>query len=144
MEIKIKYNTAEYKGLVPLEQTEKGDWIDLSIASDVWMKKGDFKLIPLGVAMELPEGYEAHIAPRSSTFKKYGLIQTNCPGIIDNTYCGDNDWWFWSVYATRDISIPKGTRVCQFRVVEKMPSVTFNTVEKLGNQDRGGCGSTGN
>lgn len=139
-EIKIKYQ----EGVQHIEPLKVGDWFDLVCAQDVFMKAGEHKLIPLGVAMQLPDGYEAHIAPRSSTYKKYGLIQTNCPGIVDNSYCGDEDWWFWSVVADRDTSVPKNTRVCQFRIVEKQPEVTFIEVEKLGNENRGGCGSTGN
>ena len=112
-------------------------------AEDVELKKGESKLIHLGVAMELPKGYEAHIVPRSSTFKKWGIIQTNHMGVVDNTYCGDDDWWFMSVYATRDVKIEKDDRICQFRIVEKMPPIEFETVEVLGNENRGGCGSTG-
>lgn len=138
MVIRIKY-----KNVQPLEKLTVGDWIDLTLAENLWIKKDEHKLVPLGVAMELPEGYEAWIAPRSSTFKKYGLIQTNTPGIVDNTFCGDNDWWFWSVYATRDVSIPKGTRVCQFRIMKKMENIDFVEVDILGNKDRNGCGSTG-
>ena len=141
MQIKIKYQ----EGVSPLEfvEGEKSDWIDLASAADVFMKKGEFKLIPLGVAMELPEGYEAHIVPRSSTFKKYKVIQTNHMGVIDNSYCGDNDWWFWPAYAVENTVIPKGTRIAQFRIVERMPRIQLVTVEKLGNKDRGGHGSTG-
>ena len=134
----------KYKNVQPLEKLAVGDWIDLTLAENLWIKKDEHKLVPLGVAMELPEGYEAWIAPRSSTFKKYGLIQTNTPGIVDNSFCGDNDWWFWSVYATRDVSIPKGTRVCQFRIMKKMENIDFVEVDVLGNKDRNGCGSTGN
>lgn len=133
----------KYKNVQPLEKLAVGDWIDLTLAENLWIKKDEHKLVPLGVAMELPEGYEAWIAPRSSTFKKYGLIQTNTPGIVDNSFCGDNDWWFWSVYATRDVSIPKGTRVCQFRIMKKMENIDFVEVDILGNKDRNGCGSTG-
>ena len=104
MKIKIKYLN---DSINRLEKIEKGDWIDLRSAEDVELKKGENKLIHLGVAMELPKGYEAHIVPRSSTFKKWGIIQTNHMGIVDNTYCGDEDWWFMSVYATRDVKIEK-------------------------------------
>lgn len=140
MKIKIKYLN---NSINRLEKIEKGDWIDLRSAEDVELKKGENKLIHLGVAMELPKGYEAHIVPRSSTFKKWGIIQTNHMGVVDNTYCGDEDWWFMSVYATRDAKIEKGDRICQFRIVEKMPPIEFETVEILGNENRGGYGSTG-
>lgn len=140
MKIKIKYLN---DSITHLEKIEKGDWIDLRSAEDVELKKGESKLIHLGVAMELPKGYEAHIVPRSSTFKKWGIIQTNHMGVIDESYKGDEDWWFMSVYATRDIKIEKDDRICQFRIVEKMSPIEFETVEILGNENRGGCGSTG-
>lgn len=140
MKIRIKYLN---DSINRLEKIEKGDWIDLRSAEDVELKKGENKLIHLGVAMELPKGYEAHIVPRSSTFKKWGIIQTNHMGVVDNTYCGDDDWWFMSVYATRDVKIEKDDRICQFRIVEKMPPIEFETVEVLSNENRGGCGSTG-
>lgn len=139
MEIKIKYFTDIEK----IEKIEKGDWIDLRAAEDVELKAGDFKLIPLGVAMELPKGYEAHIVPRSSTYKKFGIIQTNHQAVIDASYCGDNDQWLYPAYALRDAEIHKGDRICQFRIMEKQPEITFTEVETLGNEDRGGIGSTG-
>lgn len=140
MKIRIKYLN---DSINRLEKIEKGDWIDLRSAEDVELKKGENKLIHLGVAMELPKDYEAHIVPRSSTFKKWGIIQTNHMGVIDNTYCGDDDWWFMSVYATRDVKIEKGDRICQFRIEKKMPKIKFEIVEVLSNKNRGGCGSTG-
>lgn len=140
MKIKIKYLNDSIKRI---EKIEKGDWIDLSSAEDVELKKGESKLIHLGVAMQLPKGYEAHIVPRSSTFKKWGIMQTNHQGVIDNTYCGDDDWWFMSCYATKDVKIEKGDRICQFRIMKKMPKIKFETVEILGNKNRGGFGSTG-
>ena len=140
MVIKIKYFD---KDLIKVEKIEKGDWIDLRSAETVELKAGDFKLIPLGIAMELPEGYEAHVVPRSSTFKKWGIIETNSMGIIDESYCGDNDQWFFPAYALRDTKIEKNDRICQFRIVEKMPEIEFEIVEKLDNPDRGGHGSTG-
>ena len=142
-EIKIKYM---YDDLEKLDFIGgKSDWIDLRYASkeDIVLKAGEFKLIPLGVAMELPEGYEAHVVPRSSTFKNFGIIQTNHCAIIDNSYCGDNDWWFYPVYALRDTVIKFNDRICQFRIMEKMKPATFTQVEVLGNADRGGHGSTG-
>lgn len=139
MEIKIKYFTDIEK----IEKIEKGDWIDLRAAEDVTLKAGEFKLIPLGVAMELPHGYEAHMVPRSSTYKKFGIIQTNHQAVIDESYCGDNDQWLYPAYALRDTEIKKNDRICQFRIMEKQPTLDFIEVEVLGNEDRGGIGSTG-
>ena len=139
MEIKIKYFTDIEK----IEKIEKGDWIDLRAAEDTTLKAGEFKLIPLGVAMELPKGYEAHIVPRSSTYKKFGIIQTNHQAVIDESYCGDNDQWLYPAYALRDTEIHKGDRICQFRIMEKQPEITFTEVTALDNEDRGGIGSTG-
>lgn len=139
MEIKIKY----FADIEKIEKIEKGDWIDLRAAEDTVLKAGEFKLIPLGVAMELPRGYEAHIVPRSSTYKKFGIIQTNHQAVIDESYCGDNDQWLYPAYALRDTEIHKGDRICQFRIMEKQPEITFTEVATLGNEDRGGIGSTG-
>lgn len=121
----------------------KGDWIDLKTAEDVSLCSSQTKLIPLGIAMELPEGYEAHVIPRSSTFLKWGVLQANSYGLIDNSYCGDNDQWHFPAYAIRPIVIPKGTRLCQFRIVEKQPEIELVKVDTLGNENRGGFGSTG-
>lgn len=140
LKIKIKYSD---KDAIKLEKIDKGDWVDLRASETVTLKKGDFKLISLGVAMELPKGYEAHVIPRSSTFKNWGIIQTNHVGLIDESYNGDGDIWFYPVYALRDTTIEKGDRICQFRVVKKMPHVEFVNVEKLNNPDRSGHGSTG-
>ena len=139
MEIRIKYFTDIEK----IEKIEKGDWIDLRAAEDVTLKAGEFKLIPLGVAMELPAGYEAHMVPRSSTYKKFGIIQTNHQAVIDESYCGDNDQWLYPAYALRDTEIKKNDRICQFRIMEKQPTLDFIEVEVLDNEDRGGIGSTG-
>lgn len=138
--IKIKYHDSD---LIKLEKNSKGDWIDLRCSEDVELKAGDFKLLPLGVSMSLPYGYEAHIVPRSSTFKNYGIIQTNHMGIVDRSYCGDNDQWMMAVYATRDTLIHKNDRVCQFRIMRNQPFIYFDEVETLGNKSRGGFGSTG-
>ena len=138
MKIRIKY----FDNAKKIDKIEKGDWIDLSSTTDVYLKQGYHYMIPLGVAMELPKGYEAHVAPRSSSFKKYGFLVTNSFGIIDSSYCGDNDQWFLSVYATRDSVISKGDRICQFRIMENQPSIEFEEVEHLNNNDRGGFGST--
>ncbi|GFI30672.1 MAG: dUTP diphosphatase [Lachnospiraceae bacterium] len=139
--IKIKYFDSEMEKLTYIEG--KSDWIDLRASETVELKQGEFRLIPLGVAMELPAGYEAHVAPRSSTFKNYGILQTNSLGIIDGSYCGDQDMWRMPVYATRDTVIHKGDRICQFRIVENQPAVVFEEVECLENQNRGGFGTTG-
>ncbi len=140
-EIKIKYFSEDIPRLCYVEG--KSDWIDLSAAEEVTLKAGEFRLIPLGVAMELPAGYEAHIAPRSSTFKNYGLLQTNSVGVVDCSYCGDNDMWRMPVYATRDVTVEKGARICQFRIMANQPRLTFLPVEHLEGADRGGFGSTG-
>ncbi len=140
MDIKIKYFNENIEKIAPIS---KGDWIDLRAAATVEMKAGEFRLIPLGVAMQLPQGYEAHVCPRSSTFKNFGVIQTNSMGIIDNSYCGDNDQWFFPAFAMRDTVIKENDRICQFRIMEIQPQINFITVEKLYNEDRGGHGSTG-
>ena len=140
-EIKVKYFVDGIDELCAV--AGKSDWIDLHAAEEVTLKAGEFRLIPLGVAMALPEGYEAHIVPRSSTFKNYGILQTNSMGVVDCSYCGDNDQWRMPVYATRDVTIPKGARICQFRIVENQPALRFTRVESLGGPDRGGFGSTG-
>ena len=126
-----------------METLENGDWIDLRAAERIELKAGEFKLIPLGVAMALPEGYEANVVPRSSTFKKYGVIQTNSFGVIDFSYRGDKDQWFMPVYAMRDTVIDFDDRICQFRIVENQPKITFTEVDHLDNESRGGFGSTG-
>lgn len=140
--IKIKYFTDEIERLKFIDGV-KSDWIDLRSAQTVELKAGEFKLIPLGVAMQLPNGYEAHMAPRSSTFKNWGIIQTNSVAVIDESYCGDNDEWRYPVYATRDTVINVNDRICQFRIMEKQPKIDFEEVKLLGNEDRGGIGSTG-
>ena len=140
-EIKVKYFVDGIDELCYV--AGKSDWIDLHAAEDVTLKAGEFKLIPLGVAIALPEGYEAHIAPRSSTFKNYGLLQTNSVGVVDYTYRGDNDQWYFPAYATRDITVAKNDRICQFRIMENQPALHFTRVEHLDDPDRGGFGSTG-
>lgn len=139
--IKIKYFSSEIDKLTYIEG--KSDWIDLRSAEEVELKQGEFKLIPLGVAMQLPLGYEAHVVPRSSTFKNFGIIQTNSKGIIDETYCGDNDQWFFPALAMRDTVIHVNDRICQFRIDRHQPMITFDEVKSLDNADRGGHGSTG-
>lgn len=141
MEIKIKYFTDKIEKLRYIDG--KSDWIDLRAAEDVTLKAGEFRLIPLGVAMRLPRGYEAHVVPRSSTFKNFGVIQTNHMGLIDETYCGDDDQWYFPAYALGDTEIHINDRICQFRIVEHQPKIEFEEVEILGNSNRGGIGSTG-
>ncbi len=141
--IKIKYFTDAIDRIDYIGGSDKSDWIDLRAAADVEMKAGDFKLIPLGVAMKLPDGYEAHVVPRSSTFKNFGIRQTNHMGVIDNSYCGDNDQWYFPAEAARDTVIHTNDRICQFRIMKKQPPLCFETVDKLESADRGGIGSTG-
>lgn len=140
--IKIKYIDEDMPKLDYIDG-EKSDWIDLRSAETLTMLAGDFRMINLGCAMELPDGYEAHIVPRSSTFKKFGILQVNPHAVIDNSYCGDDDWWRYPVVAMRQTTIYKGDRICQFRIVKKQPQITFEEVKKLGNKNRGGFGSTG-
>ena len=139
--IRIKYFSDKIEKLDYIDG--KSDWIDLRASEEVELKAGDFKLIPLGVAMQIPEGFEGHLAPRSSTFKTWGLIQTNSVGVIDCSYCGDEDMWRMPVYATRDTVIHVNDRVAQFRIIENQPKILFEEVESLGNDSRGGFGSTG-
>ena len=139
--IKIKYFSEDIDKLTYIDG--KSVWIDLRASETVKLAAGEFKLIPLGVAMELPAGYEAHVVPRSSTFKNYGILQTNSCGIIDGSYCGDLDMWRMPVYATRDTVIGKNERICQFRIVENQPKIVFEEVAFLRKENRGGFGSTG-
>lgn len=138
-QIKIKYHT----NIIPLEKNEKGDWIDLRAAEDVDMTAGDYYLIPLGISMKLPEGYEAHVVPRSSTFKKWGIIQANHMGIIDNSYSGDEDQWYFPAIALRTTHIHKNNRICQFRLVKNQEPIEFVETDHLDKVNRGGFGSTG-
>ena len=140
MEIKVKNHTDIY----PLEKTERGDWIDLRVAEDVELKAGESKLISLGVSMKLPDDYEALVIPRSSTFKNWGVIQTNHCGLIDNSYQGNDDIWHFPALATRDVLIEKNSRICQFRIQKKMDkNLSLVTVDNLEGENRGGLGSSG-
>lgn len=141
MTVRIKYFDNEIDKIENIEG--KSDWYDLRTAETVELKAGEYKLIPLGIGMILPKGYEANIVPRSSTFKKWGIIQTNSFAVIDNSYSGDNDQWFYPVYATRDTVIHKNDRICQFRINKKQSVFDFEIVEHLKGIDRGGFGSTG-
>lgn len=139
LHIDIKY----LPGAHELEQVDWGSWIDLYTYENVSFKLGEQKYINLGLAMKLPEGYEAIMSPRSSTFKNWGITQTNSIGVIDSTYCGDNDIWMFPAYATKNVTIPAGTRICQFRIQKEQPNIVFNIVDSLGSEDRGGLGSSG-
>lgn len=140
LQIQILYHDAD---IVRIEKIAQGDWIDLRAAERVELKTGDFRLISLGVSMRLPAGYEAHIAPRSSTFKKWGILQANSVGVVDESYCGESDLWMMPVYATRDTVIEKNDRICQFRIIPKMPEVELIETDHLDGENRGGFGSTG-
>lgn len=140
-EIQIKYLVDSIDELCYV--AGKSDWVDLHAAETVTLKAGEFRLIPLGVAIALPAGYEAHIVPRSSTFKNYGILQTNSMGVVDYTYRGDADQWRLPVYATRDVTIEKNARICQFRIMRNQPQLKFTRVEHLDGPNRGGFGSTG-
>lgn len=153
LKIKIKY----FNDARELEKISKGDWIDLYANKDMFIPEGSRAMIPLGVAMELPNGYEAHLVPRSSTFKTWGIIQTNHMGVIDHSYMGDNDQWHMPVYCLmgkdeiREVTgrmvkgthISKNDKICQFRIMEVQPEIEFEKVEHLEGKDRGGFGSTG-
>ena len=141
MKIRIKYFSDRIEKLRYIGG--KSDWIDLRAAEDISMKAGEFRLIPLGISMALPEGYEAHVVPRSSTFKNFGILLVNSVGIIDESYCGDSDQWFFPAYAVRDTEIRVNDRICQFRIMEHQPQLIFEETEKLSDQSRGGFGSTG-
>lgn len=140
-EIQIKYFSEEIEKLRYIDG--KSDWIDLRCAKEIELKAGEFKLVPLGVGMKLPAGYEAHVVPRSSTFKNFGIIQTNSMGVIDETYCGDEDQWYFPAYAMRDTVLHVNDRICQFRIMKHQPEIVFSEVEHLGDENRGGFGSTG-
>lgn len=140
-QIKIIYHNQNIDKIVNIEN--KSDWYDLRAAETVEMKAGDYKLISLGVSMKLPEGYEAHVVPRSSTFKNFGVLQTNSFGVIDNSYSGTNDIWRFPALAMRDTVIHEGDRICQFRIMKKQPQIEFVEVNELDEMDRGGIGSTG-
>ena len=140
-QIKIKYFTDKIEKLAYIDG--KSDWIDLRASEEVTLKQGEFALVPLGVAMELPKGYEAHIVPRSSTYKNFGVIQANHCGVVDGSYCGDNDMWRMPVIAMRDTQIHVNDRICQFRIMKNQPEILFEEGEHLEGKDRGGFGTTG-
>ena len=145
--VSVNYHRDKYPKLPSIEIIDKGDWIDLCNAEDVDMKAGEVKIISLGISMEIPSGYTALLLPRSSTCMKHGIIMANSMGIIDESYCGDNDIWGFMAYAIRDTHIPANTRIAQFKFDEKMKNkmdIYFDSVKSLGNANRGGFGSTGN
>ena len=129
--------------LKKIERFETGDWLDLRSAETVEMKAGEYRLISLGISVKLPDGFEAHLVPRSSTFQKWGVLQTNSQGVIDNSYSGENDIWRFPALAMRDTVIHKNDRICQFRIVRKMEDIIISEVDHLDGPDRGGFGSTG-
>ena len=137
----IKYFSDKIEKLHPI--AGRSDWIDLRSSEDVTLKAGEYRLIRLGVGMKLPDGYEAHVVPRSSTFKNFGIIQVNHQGVIDSSYCGDGDEWMMPVLAMRDTKISVNDRICQFRIMENQPEILFEETEELGGENRGGFGSTG-
>ena len=139
MKIKVKYHA----DIDRIQKINIGDWIDLRASEDIELKNGEFKIIPLGVSMQLPKGYEALVVPRSSTFKNFGIISANSIGVIDNSYCGDNDIWKFPAIALRDTVIKNNERICQFRIIANQPKFKVEEVLVLDNADRGGIGSTG-
>lgn len=139
--IRVKYHNPNLKDTI--KQVPESAWIDLRAAETVEMEPGDFRIISLGISMEIPEGYEAHIAPRSSTFKNFGILQTNGVGVVESSYCGEDDIWGFPALAMRKTVIHEGDRICQFRIMKQMEPVEFITTDKMNNQSRGGFGSTG-
>jgi dUTPase len=139
--IQIKYHSKEIEKLRYIDG--KSDWIDLRAAENVSLKAGDFTLVSFGISIKIPEGYEAHVVPRSSTFKNFGILQANSYGVIDSSYCGENDIWRMPVYAVRDTEIHVNDRIAQFRIMENQPQIVFEEVERMEGKDRGGFGSTG-
>jgi len=141
MEIEISYLSNRIEPLRYIDG--KSDWIDLRASEEITMKAGEFRLIPLGVAMKLPEGYEAYVVSRSSLYRNYGIIQANSFGIVDESYCGDNDEWFFPALALRDTTVHVNDRICQFRIMKHQPEISFTVREHLEGEDRGGFGTTG-
>ena len=168
MKIKVKLINPNCK----FEFIDKGEWIDLRSAATVELSAPyantlnggrnkrdvvfDYKLIPLGFAMQLPKGFEAVANPRSGTFKNWGIILANSQGVIDSSYCGNNDEWKFPAIAFKDIVILEGDRICQFRIQPSQKAsiwtkikwlftnkIEFDFVDSLSGEDRGGIGSTG-
>ena len=156
MNLNIKY----FEGATKMEKISKGNWIDVYANKDVFVPYMGYAMIPLGFALELPKGYEGYLLPRSSTFKTWGIIQTNSQGVVDDTYIGDNDQWHFPCQCTMAKTtekimveghkvtmmgtwIKKGDKIGQFRIQKAMPDLEFNIVDRLENEDRGGFGTTG-
>lgn len=139
MKVKVCY-TSDVETIIPVEN---GDWVDIAIPHSVYMRKWEYQEIPLGFSMEIPEGYEAHVLPRSSTFKKWGILLVNSMGVIDHSYCGPDDIWRFPAFGTRNVLIPAGTRICQFRLVKNQEPISIERVKFTTNKNRGGIGSTG-
>lgn len=152
MQLRIKY----FRDAVRLQKIERGNWIDVYANANIFIPENEKAMIPLGFALELPKGWEAHLAPRSSTFKTWGIIQTNSVGVIDDTYIGDGDEWHMPVYCLAAKSseiidgeeikgtwIKKGDKIGQFRIMEVMPEIEWEEVDSFGNHNRGGFGTTG-
>lgn len=140
MKLKVKYHNEKIN---KIEKIEKGDWIDLRAAETIHLNQGEYALISLGISVQLPQGYEAHVVPRSSTFKNWGILQTNSMGVIDESYCGEQDIWKMPVLAMRETIIQENDRICQFRIMKKMEMPEVIEVEEFQNENRGGFGSTG-
>lgn len=138
--IEVVYHDINVPRLKPIVV---GDWIDLAVAKTYTLKAGEFELLDLGVSMKLPKGCEALVIPRSSTFMRYGVLQANSVGLIDESYCGQNDIWKFPALAMRDTTITAGTRICQFRIIPHQPSLMIMECAKFDGDDRGGFGSTG-
>lgn len=143
MELKVLYHDEKFGELERISKIEQGDWIDLRAAETVELKKGEFKIISLGITVVIPDGYEMNIVPRSSTYKNFKILQTNCFGVIDNSYSGFNDIVGFPALAMEDTVIHKGDRICQFRINKKMENLDLIEVKEASDKSRGGFGSTG-
>ena len=139
--LKIKYHVKELEKLRYIDG--KSDWIDLRVAENVSMKQGEYRLISMGISVEIPKGYEMLIVPRSSAYKNFGILQTNAMGVVDESFCGDNDIIHMPILAMRDTEIHINDRIGQFRLMPHQPEVHFIEVDHLDNEDRGGVGTTG-
>lgn len=139
--LKIKYHVKELEKLRYIDG--KSDWIDLRVAENVSMKQGEYRLISMGISVEIPKGYEMLIVPRSSAYKNFGILQTNAMGVVDESFCGDNDIIHMPILAMRDTEIHINDRIGQFRLMLHQPEVHFIEVDHLDNEDRGGLGTTG-
>ena len=138
--LKIKYHVKELEKLRYIDG--KSDWIDLRVAENVSMKQGEYRLISMGISVEIPKGYEMLIVPRSSAYKNFGILQTNAMGVVDESFCGDNDIIHMPILAMRDTEIHINDRIGQFRLMPHQPEVHFIEVDHLDNEDRGGFGTT--